>query len=205
MGFILVGALLLISWSKFLYPQLYSQYKSLLFNQKYLLSFHKGKMLSHPYVLSMGIVSWLNLSLFCYLIIPDLFPGLENQFKLSYLHIATYSASFIVIKTWIQLLLTRVFDNQLIKRLLLSKLSFLSFSSLVLAIGSLLLIYLSNHNLIIIYSIISLFLLLYLIGCFNELRNHKKIAFKHLLYFILYLCSLEIAPLIIIINYLKIA
>lgn len=205
MALLLVGSLILLSWSKYLYPQLYSQFKYVLINQKYLLSFHKGKMLTHPFVLIMSITTWINLSLFVYLLIPNLVPDLNLYFELSFLQIAIYTAAFIMIKTWTQILLSEVFENQLIRRLQFFKISILSFNSWLLTLSSLLLIYLSNHNLIIIYSTISLFLLLYAIGCINTLRIHKNQLFKQILYFILYLCALEISPILIIINYLKIA
>lgn len=205
MALLLVGSLILLSWSKYLYPQLYSQFKYVLINQKYLLSFHKGKMLTHPFVLIMSITTWINLSLFVYLLIPNLVPDLNLYFELSFLQIAIYTAAFIMIKTWTQILLSEVFENQLIRRLQFFKISILSFNSWLLTLSSLLLIYLSNHNLIIIYSTISLFLLLYAIGCINTLRIHKNHLFKQILYFILYLCALEISPILIIINYLKIA
>lgn len=205
MTLLIISTLLLLSWSKFLFPQLYHQFKFVLVNQKYCLSFHKGKMLSHPYVLTMNMIAWLNISLFIYLIAPDLFPKLTSKFELSFLYIAAYTAGFILIKINLQLLLGEVFDNQLIKRLLFSKLSLLSFNSWILSLGSIVLIYLLNHNIIVIYSVSFLVLLLYLIGYVNTLRNHKKYVFSQLLYIILYLCALEIAPVIIIINYLKIA
>ncbi len=205
MALLLVGSLILLSWSKYLYPQLYSQFKYVLINQKYLLSFHKGKMLTHPFVLIMSITTWINLSLFVYLLIPNLVPDLNLYFELSFLQIAIYTAAFIMIKTWTQILLSEVFENQLIRRLQFFKISILSFNSWLLTLSSLLLIYLSNHNLIIIYSTISLFLLLYAIGCINTLRIHKNHLFKQILYFILYLCALEISPILIIIDYLKIA
>lgn len=205
MALLIVGSLMLLSWSKYLYPQVYSQFKYVLVNQKYQLSFHKGKMFSHPFSLSMSITAWLNISLFAYLVLPDLVPSLEFVFELSYTYIAFYIAAYLLLKSLAQQILAEVFENQLIKRLLFSKISILSFNSWILTLGSLLLIYLSNHNLIIIYSTISLFLLLYVLGYINVLRKHKIELFKQFLYFILYLCALEIAPLIIIINYLKIA
>ncbi len=205
MALLLVSSLMLLSWSKFLYPQRYSQFKYVLINQKYLLSFHKGKMLTHPFSLIMSFTAWINLSLFVYLLIPDLVPHLNLYFELSFLHVAMYTAAFLMIKAWVQILLSEVFENQIIRRLQFSKISILSFNSWILTLSSLLLIYLSNHNLIIIYSTISLFLLLYTIGYINVLRIHKNQLFKQILYFILYLCALEIAPILIIINYLKIA
>lgn len=205
MALLIVGSLILLSWSKFLFPQLYSQFKYVLVNQKYQLSFHKGKMFSHPFSLSMSVTAWLNISLFAYLVLPELVPSLEFKFELSYVYIAFYLAAYLLLKSWSQILLAEIFENQLIKRLLFAKMSILSFNSWILTLGSLLLIYLSNHNIIIIYSTISLFLLLYTLGYINVLRKHKIELFKQFLYFILYLCALEIAPLIIIINYLKIA
>jgi hypothetical protein len=205
MALLIVGSMMLLSWSKYLYPQLYSQFKYVLVNQKYQLSFHKGKMLTHPFSLMMSISAWIHLSLFAYILIPEVTPDLERYFELSFIHIAIYTAVFLLIKTWTQILLADVFENQLIKRLLFSKMSLLSFNSWILTLSSILLIYLSNHNLIIIYSAISVFLLLYTIGYINALRNHKNQLFKQFMYFILYLCTLEIAPILIIINYLKIA
>ena len=205
MAVVLISSLMLLSWSKHVFPQLFSQFKYILVNQKFTLSFYQTKMLSHPYFLSMAIISWLNISLFCYLIIPQINPTIKDHFEVTFTYVTFYCGAFLIIKTLLQLILGEIFDNPLIKRFLFSKSSLLSFNSWILYSGSILLIYLLNQNLIIIYSVSLLFLLLYIIGYINILRNYKKYVLSQILYFILYLCALEIAPLVIIISYLKIA
>jgi len=49
----------------------------------------------------------------------------------------------------------------------------------------------------------ALILLINAIGIAKLLKNYQKALFPYFMYFILYLCTLEIAPLVLIGSYLK--
>ncbi|MEM6541462.1 MAG: DUF4271 domain-containing protein, partial [Bacteroidota bacterium] len=60
------------------------------------------------------------------------------------------------------------------------------------------------HNYLpVAYTVILLILVINGIGLTNIFRNHQKLIVPNIFYFILYLCTLEIAPLVIFISFLN--
>ena len=97
-----------------------------------------------------------------------------------------------------------VFNSlSLIGGLVFSKVSYLNYSSIAMAIANILLIYITTDSKTIIYVAISVIILINGIGGIKLLKNHQKALFPYFMYFILYLCTLEIAPLVLIGSYLK--
>ena len=87
--------------------------------------------------------------------------------------------------------------------LIFSKISYLNYSSIVIAVANILLIYITTNSKTIIYVALSLIFLINGIGITKVLKNHQKALFPYFVYFILYLCTLEIAPLVLIGSYFK--
>ena len=97
-----------------------------------------------------------------------------------------------------------VFNTQKqINELIYTKQTYFNHSSLVLFGSNILLIYVLEHSKTLIYVTILLFILINAIGLAKLLKNYQKDFLGHLFYFILYLCTLEIAPLVLIGGYLK--
>jgi len=55
----------------------------------------------------------------------------------------------------------------------------------------------------IIYTAIVLLLIINLIGFITSFKMHQKLILNNLFYFILYLCALEIAPYIILYEFIS--
>jgi len=96
-----------------------------------------------------------------------------------------------------------IFDaNKTISEIIFKKLSYLNYSGLVLLFANLILNYiLIDSKAVIIVSILLVFLI-NAIGWTTTLRNHQKYIAGNFVYFILYLCALEIAPIVIVGNYI---
>ena len=97
-----------------------------------------------------------------------------------------------------------VFNNLgLFGSVVFSKISYLNYSSIVIAVANILLIYITSHSKTTIYVALALILLINGIGITKLLKNHQKALLTYFVYFILYLCALEIAPLVLIGSYFK--
>ena len=97
-----------------------------------------------------------------------------------------------------------VFNTQdLIMGLVFSKTSYLNYSSIIIFMANVILTYVATGSKTIIYSAFILILLINGIGAVKLLKNYQKAMFPYFMYFILYLCALEIAPLVLIGSYLK--
>lgn len=201
-GFILMilGSLGLLVLAKTWYPQLFNSFFRLLTNYKYVLLFNKGKDINHPFHLLVLIASWLNASLFLYLIIPLLF-GIE--YVLEFMQILIFIMAFSVLKQLMQLFHGYIFKNKRIRRFLFAKASYFNLSSWLMLLSSILLLFTTKDDIPLIYLTITGVILINLTGFWQVLRINQKYILSHFFYFILYLCAFEIAPFIILSSYLK--
>jgi hypothetical protein len=69
--------------------------------------------------------------------------------------------------------------------------------------ANIILTYVLNDSKIVVFVSIFLIVVVNVIGWITIIKNYQKIISSYFFYFILYLCALEIAPFVIIANYLK--
>ena len=91
----------------------------------------------------------------------------------------------------------------LLDSLIFKKMTYLNYSALLMFLANLLLGYVLRDSKIVVFTSLILILVINLIGWIGILKIHQKLIASHLFYFILYLCTLEIAPFLIISNLLK--
>jgi len=112
--------------------------------------------------------------------------------------------AFLLVKVFLQLSNGFIFgSNRDISEIIFKKLSYLNHSGLIMLLANIMLAYVLKDSKLVIYVALFLILLVNGIGWVNVLRNHQKFITNNFFYFILYLCALEISPLIIIGGYLK--
>jgi hypothetical protein len=91
----------------------------------------------------------------------------------------------------------------MITEYLFKKISYLNYSSLVMFIANILLTYVLKDSKAVVYASAFLILVINSIGWVIVLRNYQKLITNNFFYFILYLCALEITPLVLIGDYFK--
>jgi hypothetical protein len=97
-----------------------------------------------------------------------------------------------------------VFNNtKIITEFIFKKLSYLNYSSIIMLVANTVLTYVLIDSKIVLFVSISLIILVNVIGWITLIKNYQKLITSYFFYFILYLCALEIAPFVIIANYLK--
>ncbi len=122
----------------------------------------------------------------------------ENSFYL-FLKISFYLGLFFIFKQLLNLLFSVVFNlNLLMHKLVYIKISYLNFLGLFVFIWLPFVLFSNGINLFLfkIAGIITLLLAVYFY--YLILKNNLKVISKHFFYFILYLCTLEIAPIILL-------
>lgn len=205
MTLVLFSSLVLLAIGKYWYSSKFLNFIILPFNDKYvLLNSKKGPLLNWFHIL-MSIFQLLNLSLFIFLALRafDVMPQGDPVF--TFLIVLGALALFEFAKLLLQSFTGYVFNNQeFILGIIFSKTSYLNYSSIVIALANILLIYVLINSKAIIYGAISFIILINGIGTIKLLKNHQKAMFPYFVYFILYLCALEIAPLVLIGSYLKV-
>ncbi|MBA4744976.1 MAG: DUF4271 domain-containing protein [Muricauda sp.] len=196
--------LVVLALGKYLFHKKFLNFIILPFNDKYILLHNKKGQFSHWFHLLLTLFQLINLSLFILLVLNafDLIP--YKKTVLVYLIILGFLALFELVKFSLQMFVGLVFNNlNLVGSLIFSKISYLNYSSIIISIANILLIYIAANSKTIIYVALTLIILINGIGMVKLLKNHQKALFPYFMYFILYLCALEIAPLVLIGSYLK--
>ena len=113
--------------------------------------------------------------------------------------------SYFTIKQAIERLLAFIFEIEpFTLDLIFIRTTYRNYAGSIAFVGSLLLAYTALDNRIIIYVSITLIGLLLLFSNYMFYKNNEKVIMGNIFYFILYLCALEIGPLIIVSNALRV-
>ena len=201
---ILFAGLVIITLGKYFFKTSFFTFITLPFNRKYItLNKKKAKLINGFHIL-ITIFQVLNISLFIFLIHNYWLGQNPNGSPAMFWIIVGLLCTFILTKIALQLGNGYFFENSpLMKELIFEKISYFNYSGLVAFLGNLMLIYVFRNYLPLGYTFVFLILLINLIGLGAIFRNHQKLIMPNIFYFILYLCTLEIAPLVIFISYLN--
>jgi len=173
------------------------------FNNKYIFLYQKKDRLFNWFSIFFSIFQLLNFALFIYFVNKIFFQfEKEHQFEV-YLLIFTSLFVFLSLKILLQFGNGFIFNaNKTISEIVFKKLSYLNYSGIVMLFANLILNYVLQESKAVVFISIVLIFLINAIGWITTLRNHQKFIASNFVYFILYLCALEIAPIIIVGNYL---
>ena len=190
--FILCFTLLVIA--KSLYPQRFQEFISLLTSGKFISFKGKENRAFHPFNILMLFFQSIVVSIFIYIIYSYYFE-MESSPLVTFIRIITAVICFVLIKTGIEKIVANIFElDEKIDYYLFQKFSYRSFISVLLFIGSLLLIYTLRPNTLILSIFGMIMLLGNAIAIFLIYKRYQLQLIQNWFYFILYLCALEIAP-----------
>jgi len=196
--FILV--LVVITILKYNYSERFSKLFSLTYSDKYYTDFIKtNPLILNKFHFLFSIVIFFNISMLIFFSFQVIEPSFFNNSLYSFTQIFTVVALYIILRYVFGFLLAEIFDlYDQQKQLTFLKFSNLSLLSLLLFP---LLVFLNYsvgkyHHVTITIGII-LVLILFFIHYYKLLKK-DKLNFNSLFYLLLYLCALEIAPLIVI-------
>ena len=201
---ILLSSLIFLVLAKGMFYSRFLNFIILPFNNKYIFMYNKKEKLINWFHIFFTIFQIINFALFVYLA-RKLLANTDNEpYPFMFPVILACIFLFILLKVVLQLGNGFIFGSgKAIGELIFKKLSYLNYSGIVMFLANMVLIYVLKDSKIVVYSAIFLILLINVIGWVTVLRNHQKFITNYFFYFILYLCALEISPLIIIGNYLK--
>lgn len=201
---VILISILFITAAKGLFYHRFLNFIQLPFNNKYVFMYNKKDTLWNWFNILMTLFQLLNFALFVYFIKVILFAPEKDSYVIFYFGVLSFLLLFLVLKVVLQLFNGFVFNaNKNVVELIFKKLSYFNHSSIIMFLANLMLCYVLNDSKLVIYLSIFLILLINFAGWITVLRNHQKFIMSNFFYFILYLCALEIAPLIIFGSYLK--
>lgn len=204
MTIVLFASLVVMALGKYLYHARFLNFIILPFNDKYVLLHNKNGQLLNWFHILLTLFQIVNLSLFAFFVLRAFDISLGEDPLWVFFMVLGGLALFQLVKLGLQSFTGFVFNAQeLIVGLIFSKTSYLNYSSIVLFVANVILTYILKDSKTVIYSAFILILLINGIGAIKLLKNYQKAMFPYFMYFILYLCALEIAPLVLIGSYLK--
>tara|TARA_R110000868_G_scaffold125037_1_gene330333 strand:- start:7470 stop:8129 length:660 start_codon:yes stop_codon:yes gene_type:complete len=201
---ILCCSILAIVVAKSFFYQRFYNFIILPFNNKYIFMYNKKDKLSHWFTIFLFIFQLLNLALFIYLV-ARIF-SISDQNNSEYIYFIILGSLFLFFSAKILLHLGNAFvfnTSGIISEFLFKKISYQNYSGFIMFIANILLTYVLKDSKTIIYVSSFLILLINAIGWVTVIRNHQKLITNNFFYFILYLCALEITPLVLIGDYFK--
>ena len=200
--FLLLG-LTLITLSKFVFSHRFKDFLVVLGNSKYLKIYAKNQKFIDGFDGLLFINGILSISIFSYISYDVLVNPTEFHLD-HFIKLLFGLGVFFLIKILLERLIGSLFDiDDLIDDYLFQKTTFKNYSGLVLLPINVLLIYTLNPPDYLIYFVIIVLVLINIIGFMITFKNHQKLLIKNLFYFILYLCTLEIGPYLILYKYIN--
>ncbi len=197
---VIFSSLLFLVVAKRYFYSRFLNFMILPFNNKYIFMYNKKDLLLNGFQFFFTFFQLLNFALFIYLaygVVSDT-PPLP---PVNYLTILGISMAFILVKIFLQMGNSAIFNNsKVVTELIFKKLSYFNYCGLVLVLANIILTYVLPTSKVVVYVGILLFLIINTAGWITLIKNHQKLITSYFFYFILYLCALEIAPLVLIVN-----
>ena len=184
----------IIALTKSVYENRFEDFSKLIFSDKYIRIYRDSSHLMGMFSISLFFVQIISFSFFIQILLDHFGYGSKTDWVL-FIQIFTFVIYFILSKFLIEKIIATTFKiEELIEQFNLQKVTYRTYVGLILLPIDIILYYydsiLKNIPLLVLYSILILNVLLYI----YSIKNYRKEILGKLFYFILYLCTLEIAP-----------
>ena len=199
---IILSLIIIITLIKYNNHKKFNSLLKIFWNSSYLKKYKYEKITYYPfdYILQINFVVSLGLFAFIYTII---YNGNNLAFNfLEFINIIQIIITFLILKNLSEIVISWVFNIQWMTKLYLNeKINYNSLIGLIILPINILILYFFNPSINIIFIFIYIILLLKLTAYINSFILHQKTIKKNWFYFILYLCTLEIIPYLLLYNF----
>lgn len=192
--FLFIFSFALIALTKSAFETRFSDYSKLVASDKYNKIYKESSQLWSWFNINLMVVQFISLSFFIQMVLS--YFGLASKYDwILFVQIITICVIFILSKFLIEKIIAVAFDfEELIEQYNLQKVNYRTYISLFLLPVNMMLYYVNNLSVSVVYVLISLVLIANALTYLNSLKIYQKFIIGKLFYFILYLCTLEIAP-----------
>ncbi|OEK09786.1 DUF4271 domain-containing protein [Flavivirga aquatica] len=195
---LIVFGLLIVATAKLLSPKRFNDFILILGNYNYLKIYSRDQKFFDKFDGLLFINLIVSTSIFGFIIYEHI-TGNKIASASSISRLSFTIGTFILIKILIERLIGSLFQiDSLIDQYLFQKTSYKNYLGILLLPINALLLFSFQPTLTIIYIITALLLIINVIGLITSYKTHQNIIKVNFSYFILYLCTLEIAPYIIL-------
>lgn len=189
-----VIAFILIAVNKNIFASRFFEFSNLAFSDKYLKIYKDGNSITNSFTISMFIVQLISFSFFLQLFISQ-FQHFKKNDSILYIQVFSFLMVFILSKYLIDKIVAVTFHiEEFSEQFNLFKVSYRTYFGFLLLPVNMILYY-NNINSDWVYIVLALTLLLFNLLIYAlTLKKYQILLTRKMFYFILYLCTLEIAP-----------
>ncbi len=195
---ILVLGILIIAMAKLTSPKRFDDFVSVLGNSKYIKIYSREQKFLDKFDALLFTNLILSTSLFSFIMYQ--FFTKTNTISIDLMIKISFGICvFILIKVLFERLIGSLLEiDSAIDQYLFQKISYKNFLGILLIPINAFLIFSFSPTLLFFYITFALLFIVIIIGLITSLKSHQSLIKHNLFYFILYLCTLEIAPFIIL-------
>ncbi len=199
---IILSLIIIITLIKYNNHKKFNSLLKIFWNSSYLKKYKYEKITYSlfDYLLQMNFIISLGLFAFIFSIV---YNGNSLAFNfLEFINIIQIIITFLVLKNLAEILISWVFNTQWLTKLYLNeKINYNSLIGLIILPINILILYFFNPSINTLFIFTCIILLLKLTAYINSFILHQKTIKKSWFYFILYLCTLEIIPYLLLYNF----
>ena len=187
-------AFILIAVNRNIFASRFFEFSNLAFSDKYIKIYKDSSNISNSFTITMFFVQLISFSFFLHLFIASLLH-LKKTDGILYIQVFTFLAVFILSKYLIEKIISTTFQiEEFTEQFNLFKVSYRTYFGFILLPVNMILYYNSVENQWIYITLAVILFVLNLLTYLITLRNYQNLLLRKIFYFILYLCTLEIAP-----------
>ncbi len=184
----------IIAVTKSTFETRFADFSKLIISDKYNKIYKDSSHLMSWFNIGLVFVQFISISFFIQMYLS--YFGLASKYDwILFVQISTGISVFILAKFLFERIVGVAFDiEELIEQYNLQKVNYRTYISLFLLPVNMFLYYVNNLTITVIYVLLALVLVANVLTYINSLKIYQKFIIGKLFYFILYLCTLEIAP-----------
>ena len=189
-----VFSFVLIAITKTAFETRFSEFLRILVSDKYIKVYKDTSHLMSGFTVLLFIVQLISFSFFMQLVL-NYFGYVSKTDWVIFIRIFTFFGIFVLSKFLIEKIVATIFNiEEFAEQFNLQKVSYRTFIGLILMPINIYLFYNNIPSNIVIYCIIAVILTINLFSYLVSLKIYQNLFIGKLFYFILYLCTFEIAP-----------
>jgi hypothetical protein len=184
----------IIAVTKSISESRFGDFVNLLYSDKYTKVYRDSSQLKSGFTISLFFVQIISLAFFIQLSL-NLFGYASKTDWILYIQLTTFLIFFILAKYLIEKIIATAFNiEEFMEQFNLRKVTYRTYIGLFILPINIILFYYDTIPKIIPIIIISIVLISNVLTYIASIKNYQNLIFGKLFYFILYLCTLEIAP-----------
>ncbi|MEN9908658.1 MAG: hypothetical protein RLZZ540_1807 [Bacteroidota bacterium] len=192
--FLFVFAFAIIAIIKSVFGNRFSDFINLIFSDKYSKVYRDSSQLKSSFTISLFFVQVISFAFFIQISL-SIFGYASKTDWILYIQIITFLIFFILSKYLIEKIIATTFNiEEFMEQFNLQKITYRTYIGIIILPINILLFYYNTVSQNIPIAIIAIILVLSILTYSLSIKKYQSLIFSKLFYFILYLCTLEIAP-----------